>query len=136
MSTTAKTRLVKYGICAAFTGLMVWLYLWLRETPTTLAEQMRQLCDGFTLPAVILLCVGGLVWASNEGALDGIGYVLSFTIKSLTPGKRSTIEKYADYVARKREKRGGGYGFLLISGAVVMAVALVFLGLFYWFYQG
>lgn len=136
MSAKVKTRLAKYGGCAVFTALMVWLFVWLRETPATLAEQMRLLCDAFTIPAVMLLCLGGLVWASNEGALDGIGYVLSFTIKSLTPGKRGTIEKYADYVERKREKRGGGYGFLLISGAVVMAIALVFLGVFYLVYPG
>ena len=136
MSDKAKTRLVKYGVCAAFTAVMVWLYLWLRETPDGFVLWMRVLCDAFTMPAVILLCVGGLVWASNEGALDGVGYLVSYMTKALIPGKRKEIEKYADYVERKREKRGGGFGFLLISGAVVLAIALVFLALFYSAYQG
>ena len=136
MSEKAKARLLKYGICAAFTALMVWLYLWLRETPDSFELWTRALCDAFTLPGVILLCVGGLVWASNEGALDGIGYLVSYMTKALIPGKRKEIEKFADYVERKRAKRGGGFGFLLISGAVVLAIALVFLLLFYSAYQG
>ena len=136
MSDKAKERLLKYGICGLFTALMVWAFFGLRDTPVTTAEWMRMLCDAFTLPGVILLCVGGLVWASQEGALDGLGYVVSFAVKSLIPGKRSTIEKYADYVARRREKARGGFGFLLISGAIVMAIAMIFFALFYLTYQG
>ena len=136
MSSKVKIRITKYGICAVFTALMVWAYLGLRDFgQADLLEKYRMLCDAFTVPGVLLLCVGGLCWASTEGALDGIGYLLSFVGKTLIPGKRKDIEKYGDYVVRKRENRKMGFGFLLISGAIVLAVALVFMVLFYSLYS-
>ena len=137
MSDGAKIRLVKYGAAAVFTGLMVWIYISLRPFPgETLAETFKVLCDALTIPGALLLAVGGLVWASNEGALDGLGYVFDVTWKALIPGKRGSVMKYAEYVQSKREKPVIGYGFLLISGAVVMVAALVFLVLFYTQYKG
>ena len=136
MSNAAKTRILKYGICAVFTVVLAWLYIALRDFEgAVLVEKYRMLCDAFTVPGVLLLCVGGLVWASNLGALDGLSYVVSVAVKALIPGKRKEIEKYGDYVLRKREKPPVGCGFLLISGAVVMAIAMVFLALFYSLYQ-
>lgn len=137
MSDGTKIRLLKYGATVVFTGLMAWIYISLRTFPgETLAETFKVLCDALTIPGALLLAVGGLVWASNEGALDGLGYVLDVTWKALVPGKRSSMMKYAEYVQSKREKPVIGYGFLLISGAVVMAAALVFLVLFYTQYKG
>jgi hypothetical protein len=78
--------------------------------------------------------VGGLSWASSQGALDGLGYVVHVLGKSLIPGKRMEILKYNEYVMEKREKTPVGFGFLFISGAVVMAISLVFLILFYSLY--
>ena len=123
MRDKTKAEILKYVICALFTGLMVWGFLALREDLQTLplVERYRILCDAFTVPGVLLLCVGGLSWASSHGALDGLGYVLHVTVKGLIPGKRSEILRYKDYVEERRDKESIGFSFLLISGAVVLA---------------
>ena len=130
-------RLIKYGCCALFVGLWAWGYLAGHPLANEkLYDQYRILCDAFTVPGSLLLMIGCLVWASGHGALDGLGYVLSFATTSLIPGKRKDVERFYDYVQRKREKRTKGYGFLLISGLVTLAIAMVFFALFYSVYPG
>lgn len=135
MSKRLKVNLLKYGISALVCGGMVWLYVYLRDFASqSTMEQYRILCDAFTIPGLTALMFALLLSVSNEGALDGLGYVASIAVKSLTPGGRKKIEKYYDYVQRKREKKLTGYGFLYIVGAICMAVAVVFMVLFYQLY--
>ena len=138
MSKRHRTALIKYGCCAAFTAVLVAVYFLLRQDLDTasLTDWYRMLCDAFSIPGILLLCVGALVAVANEGALDGLSYVVSYAARRLIPGKFGPVERYYDYVQRKRANKTRGYGFLLISGAVVMAVALVFMALFYWNYSG
>lgn len=135
MSKRLKVVLAKYGGCTAFVALMVWLYISLRDvSKATLLDWYRMLSDAFTVPGMLLLMAGCLVWISNLGALDGLAYAVSFAFRSLIPGGRYKDEKYADYVERHREKRIKGYGFLFVAGGVTMALAIVFLLLFYSLY--
>lgn len=132
MSKRVKVNLAKYGICAAFVAAMAWLYISLRDFDgAKLVDQYRMLSDAFTVPGIILLMAGCLIWISNTGVLDGLGYVVSFAIRGLIPGGRYRDEKYADYVERQRENRIKGYSFLFVAGGVTMAVAIVFMILFY-----
>ena len=133
MSSGVKTGLIKYGCCALFVGLICWVYLSLRDVSNlTQQDVLRMIADCLTISGVLLLMAGCMVWVSNEGALDGLGYVVSFAMRSLIPGKRvDRDERYADYVERRREKRIKGYGFLFISGGVVTGLALIFTALFY-----
>ena len=138
MSEKLKLGLIKYGGCAALVGLMAWGYLAGRDLDTAeTVDLYRYLCDAFTVPGILLLCFGALMWVSTTGFFDGIGYAMRYALFSLIPGKRlERDERYGDYVERKRENRAKGFGFLFISGAVTMAVALVFMALFYANYQG
>ena len=132
MSKRVKLLLAKYGGSAALVALMAWLYINLRDFDgAKLVDQYRMLSDAFTVPGILLLMFGCLIWISNLGALDGLAYAVSFAIRSLIPGARYKDEKYGDYVERHREKRLKGYGFLFISGGVTMVVAIVFMILFY-----
>ena len=132
MSKRVKVLLAKYGGSAAFAGVMAWLYISLRDFDgAKLADKYRMLSDAFTVPGILLLMFGCLIWISNLGALDGLAYAVSFAIRSLIPGARYKDEKYGDYVERKQENRVKGYGFLFVSGGVTMAVAIVFMILFY-----
>lgn len=132
MSKRLKVNLLKYGISALVCGGMAWLYVYLRDfSAESTMEQYRILCDAFTIPGLTALMVALLLTLSNEGALDGLGYVASIAVKSLTPGGRKKHEKYYDYVQRKHANKLTGYGFLYIVGAVCMAVAMVFMALFY-----
>ncbi len=135
MSKQIKVLLIKYGSCAVFVGLLAYAYIALRDfAGAELVDQYRMLCDAFTVPGILLLMFGAMIWSLNTGALDGITYAVTFAFRSLIPGGRYRDEKYADYVERQREKRVKGYGFLLISGGAAMAVALIFMALFYTVY--
>ena len=126
-------RLTKYGVCALFVAAMVFGYLQPRGFAGADAKgQFMLLCDALTVPGVLLLCAGALIWVSGLGALDGLGYGLRMAFRALIPGNRLRKEKsYHEYVLQRQKKRLRGYGFLLISGAVPMALSLVFLGLYY-----
>lgn len=128
-------RFVKYACAAVFVGLTVWLYLGPREFDgAEPLERYRMLSDAFTVPGVLLLMLGCLCRIGDLGALDGVAYALTVAFRSLTRFDRGVAESYGDFVARKRERRKKGYGFLLLSGGVTLAVAVVFLILFYRLY--
>lgn len=133
MSKHAKSLLIKYCSCAVFVAVMAYFYISPRNfAAATLLEKYWILCDALTIPGMLLIMAGAMIWVSNLGALDGIGYVLSMLGRSLVPGMRAKAdEKFADYVERKREKAIRGYGFLFIAGGVTMAAALVFMALFF-----
>lgn len=137
MSKATMTRFLKYGISVAVCALLGFWYLsqYDLETLNTL-ELYKAICDAFTIPGAVFLMSGLLMAVSNEGALDGVGYVMSFAVRMLIPGKHHENKRYSDYVESRREKRVKGYGFLFIVGGICMAVALVFLALFYSVYQG
>ena len=135
MSSTLKTNLLKYGITSVVGIGMVWLYFLFRvESFAELAAlepvALYQLvCDAFTIPGMIIPLMGCMVWLSNEGALDGVSYAVSFAVRMLIPGMGGH-ERYGDYLERKRANRVKGYGFLFIVGGVFLAVALIFLALY------
>ena len=128
-----KGRLTKYGLSILFVAVMACVYLLPRDFAGAEGqEKYRLLCDALTVPGVLLLCAGALVWVSNLGALDGLSYGLRLAFRALIPGKRlQKEENYRDFVAERQEKRVKGYGFLLVSGTVTIAASLLFLGLYY-----
>ena len=128
-----KTNLIKYGSSAAFVALLAWIYVSVREFgPAPLVEKYLILCDAFTVPGMLLICFGGLMWASTTGVLDGISYAARYAVFSLIPGKRlERDEKYGDYIERKSQNRVKGYGFLFFSGLATMVIAVVFMMLYY-----
>lgn len=129
-----KTVLLKYGITAFVGALMAYgvISSYGLALAQTDAERYRILADAFTIPGVVIFLCGVLVAIANEGTFEGLSYVMTYAIKMLIPGGGKKHEKYGDYVERRREKGGvKGYGFLLITGGVFLALAAVFIALFY-----
>ena len=133
---------IRFAVTAGINLLVAVMYF-VSKVPlatigtTSMLEIMRNLSDACMIPGMFTLMMGLLFWVSSLGALDGVGYLVSFIPKTLIPGKRKTIEKYADYVERKvedRKNRDSGFGFLCIVGASFVILSLVFLGLFYRYY--
>ena len=136
MSEGLRKNLLKYGIGFAVCLGVAVLYCVLRDYPSlSLVAKYRTLCDAFTVPGLLALCTGCLLWASNDGFFFGLGYCLDIAWKALLPGGRRKMERYHEYVERHNQKKITGYGFLFICGGVCMAVAIVFLILFYRIYM-
>ena len=141
MSSTLKKNLIKYGITTAASLGLAFFYVYARvdfSNPDAIAlmEWYRILCDAFTIPGLILLMFGCLMSLSNAGAMDGLGYVVVNGLKMLIPGGALKMERYKEYLERRRENRVKGYGFLYLVGAACMAVSLIFMALFYGIYNG
>ena len=133
-----KKNILKYGISASIALSLVYLYVSLRadiHDPASLPvlEWYRVLCDAFTIPGLVFTMLGLLVSLSNQGALDGIGYAATVAFKMLI-GAGANQERYAEYLERRRANRLKGYGFLYAVGLACLAVAMVFMGLFYSMY--
>ena len=131
----SKSNLIKSGIASAV-GILLAVAFILSSNfgAESLMNRYKILCDAFTIPGVMMLMFAILLSVSNEGALDGVGYVVKQGLRMLTFRGLGT-EKYLDYVERRREKRVKGYGFLYVVGAAFLAVALIFMALFYSLYN-
>lgn len=132
-----KGRVIKYGLSILFCALLIWISVKSSNyASASLVERYKIWCDAFTIPGLLLILLGLLVWISNQGALDGLSYALQGMFRMFIPGAglRQNMETYYDYLKRKEKKRVKGYGFLFIVGGSSMAVALVFLNLFYRIY--
>ena len=136
MSSPLKKNLIKYGISVSLALLMAYAFVALRvdfEHPeeTALVDWYRIVCDAFTVPGLLFLMFGAFMSLSNEGALDGLGYVCVNGLKMLIPGGAMKMERYKEYLERRRANRVKGYGFLYVMGLGCMAIAGVFMALFY-----
>lgn len=86
---------------------------------------LRCFCDGFFVAAVLLLGVGGIVFARNKGSFDLAGYGLSSVFFTIFPSlRRRDKETPIEYIERKRDTRKPATE-LLISGAVYLVLTLL-----------
>lgn len=107
--------------------------LWLREqsSVTDMATKYLNLADAFTIPAVVMLMVGGLAWVSSQGGFDMISYGIKRGMTSIIPTISQKDERFYDYKVRMDKKRISGYSFMFISGGVYFIPAIVFNILYY-----
>lgn len=140
MRSPLEKNLMKYGVSVGISLILVYIYVSSRLDLSNLATVERVdlyliLCDGCTIPGLLMLMCGFLMTISNQGALDGVGYVAANAIKMLIPGAATKTERYIEYVERKRANRVKGYGFLYVVGLVFLGLAAIFMALFYSLYQ-
>lgn len=129
-----KSRLFQYGITTVLAGLVSFFLIKGRYpgAGAAAAEKYHVLCDAFTVPGVILLMLGALLWVSGKGAFTGISWAAKNAILLLIPGQGLNRESYPEYRARKLAgEKAGGYGFFFPVGAVFFLIGMVFLVLYY-----
>ena len=135
MSKQLKSLLIKSGTALVLgLGIALAFYNSRNGEALDLVEQYRVLCDAFTIPGLMMILVGLLLWLSGLGALDAIGYLFRYVVQAFVPGVTKVVH-YLDYVEEQREKRAKGYGFLFVAGGILMVVAIVYLVLFYGVYE-
>ncbi|MBO4848942.1 MAG: DUF3899 domain-containing protein [Clostridia bacterium] len=94
------------------------------------ADRLRMICDAFTIPGILLLCVGLLTAVNKGGAFDGLAY----SFKSMRRVRRNfraddgTPKSYYDYKESVKGKRKVaahlifvGLGFLAVAIALMIA---------------
>lgn len=90
------------------------------------AEVLQILCDAFFAAGILVFGAGLLVVCSNGGAFYMLAYGI---IRFFDLFKRNAKGKYKDFYEyteiKKQNKRG--FGFLLIVGAVYLAVSIALL---------
>ena len=124
MGDTTKKFLVTTGIGIVLAMLVAWgqgLF-----GAATAVDVCRILSDGFFVAGALLLAAGGLIWTSNGGVFDGLG----FTFKTLFARVRSDYEHnrmtYAEY-REAREKKNTSPKHMLLAGVVHAGIALIFM---------
>ena len=140
MNSSLKKILLKYGISVTIGLALSAIYICPRLDISNLAavekvELYLVFCDGFFVPGILMLMSGFLMSVGNQGAMDGVTYVLVHAARMLIPGGALKAERYKEYVERKRENRVKGYGFLYVVALVFLAVSGIFMALFYSVYH-
>ena len=132
MSKQTKTLLIKYGCSiGACLILSVWRIFSENVLALGLQDQYRVIGDSFFFHGFICFASGMMLWLSQEGAFDGIGYVLSYAWHAILPGSLNKRESYKQYLERQRKKDKVGFGFLIVTGLLFIAVSTVFTILFH-----
>ena len=143
MKRPARETVIRYavtcGVALAIGILELVLQLWGAGSffELTRWEQMRLLCDAFTVPGMLLVLVGLLMLLVKQGAMDGLSYIGHYLVHAFVPWKRTDAQKYGDFITAKEEKRqqqDRHYGHLLVVGGVCIAISFLFLWLYYQYY--
>jgi hypothetical protein len=121
----------KYAVTAAIGAVFILLFLISYGTfgsSITASERMKAFSDAFFLIGTLIFCMGLFVLLSRKGSLDGLGYCVQFVRDRLL--FHANMETYADYKARKREKKTPCL-FLIVVGGSYLLIAGIFTALFY-----
>lgn len=88
---------------------------------------MQILSDAFFVPGVLLAGVGLIIFASNGGAFDMLGFavLLFFNLFRKDVNKRKYKDFYEYRQAKKDKKRS--MAFMLIIGLIFIAIAVIFI---------
>ena len=130
-----KSKLFKYLTSFLVGGGLFCLYLFTRKFPAQEAtENYLLLADAATIPGLLFTMFGAFIWAASLGATDGFSYLIARVAGSLFPGGRGQKDvTYAEHVEKRKKKyaKSKGRGVLLVTGLAYLAIAFVFIALFY-----
>ncbi len=98
------------------------------------SDRVKGVCDGFSITAMMYICLGILMWVSTTGFFDIFSYAFRKGAHAIIPGMGfdNSLNTYYDYKQDKIEKRNSkpmystlviGIFLLIISGVLV----------FYWY---
>lgn len=89
----------------------------------------RKLCDTFTVPGILMTCMGLLSLVSSHGAFDGIAFPVRKAFgQILSEERRAKMAKtYYDYVEQRQGKSRRRPNYMLFTGLGFLACAAVLL---------
>ena len=113
---------VSLGIALVVT-VLVLLALGGFASGITTQERVTHLSNAFFAVGSLWFGFGVLLWASGEGAFDLLSYSVTLLFRVKTVYERET---YAEYKERKRGKRTNFFLVVMVPGAILLLVALIF----------
>jgi hypothetical protein len=118
----------KYLITAVVGLLLVGAIVWSKDlfAQTAPVEVFHILCDAFFAVGVVIFAAGVLVFSSNEGTFDIFVYGVSSFVDIFRKKSQKKYNTFYDY-RESREDLKLPFGFLMLTGAVFIAVSLVML---------
>ena len=130
-----RSTIIKYAIATLIGLVIAGCYIFSSNVfkQQNVTDVMQILCDGFSIGGLLLLLAGLLTFCNKNGVFDGIGYSFEFifvTKNWSTKRKFEDRRTFADYREEKAKKRSTSW-FLVIVGGIELAIALLFLGLYY-----
>lgn len=118
--------LVAAGI-ALFLLTGIWRGLFTASDSVSL---FKALCDCFTVPGIIYLCLGLLLWCGNGGTFDMLGYGTKMFFSVFSSKRKGEKESFYEYRTRKQKSPRPVAPFL-VTGTAFLAAGIVFLIVFY-----
>ena len=108
------------------------------DFPARRLQQYRILADGFTIPGLLVTGFGVMMIISDTGTLDGVVFGMQQAFRMLTFQflSKNKPQNYGEFKDRREEMRqlrklrGGGFGYMVITGGAFLAAAVVFTLLF------
>ena len=104
----------------------------IRRTLTAAQNFWRIWSNTFTIPGVILVCVGLLSLISREGTFDSLAYAGRSLIRMFERGRKHI--RFGDYVMERREKRKEKKSMVapfMVVGGLFVAAAVFCLVMYY-----
>lgn len=133
MNKNFKNTIIKYAICIGISAVVALAVLFIKGffTLTDLAQKYRYLSDAFVIPGVLFMAFAGMIFVSDEGSFDGVGFAFKKALRVILPFIGLSDESYADYRERKHQKgKTKGYSCMLFTGLAFFLVGVVFMVLF------
>ncbi|MBR2337235.1 MAG: DUF3899 domain-containing protein [Clostridia bacterium] len=129
-----KKLIIRYSICIAVAAAMVLGVLFIRDffSQTKIDQKFRFLSDGFFITGLLLILFSALLFVSDQGAFDGIGWALKSALRVIFPMVGVTKpETYKEYRERKHSKsRVKGYSCVFFTGLACILINIIFVILF------
>ena len=128
-NSSIKEKLVSYGICLTVAAGLLLAVLgingyWKCEEAS---ERARILCDGFSVPGALMVLASGAIFASGQGAFNGVLFGLKRAKEIVLPFLPSEYVPYREFIKKREKKRITGYGCIFFTGLVFLLVGIVLL---------
>lgn len=119
-------RLRKYLITMLIGLAAVAWILWSKDiySQTEAVTIFHILCDAFFAVGVVILCIGLLIFSTNEGTFDIIVYGVSTFFGMFKKNHVRKYDTFYDYRVSRADKKVK-FGYLLICGLILLAVSMV-----------
>ena len=120
----AKRYLIALAVGFGIAAYLLWQNDIFAQTET--AKIFHILCDAFFVPGVLQVCIGLLIFSTNEGTFDGMTYAVKSFVNMFRKQSLKKYDSYYDYKA-SRKSRDAEFGYLIICGMFFIAVSIVML---------